>query len=414
MSDSVHTVAIVGGGPAGIAVALALRARGVSRVTILEREERLGGVPRHCGHPPFGVREFHRVLTGPGYARRLEDAARTAGVDIRPNTSVVALNPTGRLDVTTPGGRTEIHATRVLLATGARETPRSARLLSGDRPIGIITTGTLQHSIYIEGLKPFERPLIVGTELVSLSAVLTCWKAGIRPVAIVEAGPRPTARRPLDLFPRLLGVPMYYRADIVDVEGTPRVEKVAIRLSDGGLRELACDGLLLTGCFVPESSLARTSHLMVDPGSGGPCIDQFGRCSDPTYFAAGNLLRPIETAGWSFREGTRIGGFIADDLAGSLPPADETIDVKAGQGIKLAVPQRISLAGVASGLGSLQLRVNTGATGEMVVRRGDAVLWRRRMSVLPERRILIPLATIAAAGEAHGAITITFMKHETD
>lgn len=412
MSDANHVdVAVVGGGPAGIAAALALRARGVSRVTILEREETVGGVPRHCGHPPFGMHEFQRVLTGPAYARKLENAARAAGVDIRPNTSVVATNPSGKLDVTNPGGTTEIHATRVLLATGARETPRSARLLSGDRPIGVMTTGTLQHSIYIEGLKPFERPVIVGTELVSLSAVLTCWKAGIRPLAVIDPGLRPTARRPLDLFPRLLGIPMYYGAEIADIKGMPRVENVIVRLPGGTLKDLACDGLLLTGRFVPEATLVRMSHLKVDPGSGGPSIDQFGRCSDPIYYAAGNLLRPIETAGWSFREGTRIGGFIADDLAGRLPQTDETIDVKTGHGVKLAVPQRIALPGVASGLGSIQLRADTAAKGDLVVLSGEAVLWRQRMSVLPERRILIP---IAAAAKAEGAITIAFKRDGTD
>ena len=82
---------------------------------------------------------------------------------------------------------------------------------------------------------------------------------------------------------------------------------------------IACDGVLLTGCFVPEAALVRDGHLEVDPGSGGPVIDQFGRCSDPTWFAAGNVLRSVETAGWSFREGQRIGAWVADDLVGGLP-----------------------------------------------------------------------------------------------
>ena len=163
-------VAIVGGGPAGVAAALELRRRGVKRVVILEREEAAGGVPRHCGHPPFGMREFCRILTGPAYARKLCQAALAAGVDVRPHTAVTTLRPFGELDVATPAGPAEIVARRVVLATGGRESPRSARRVSGDRPVGVITTGTLQQSVYIEGLKPFRRPVVVGTELVSLSA----------------------------------------------------------------------------------------------------------------------------------------------------------------------------------------------------------------------------------------------------
>lgn len=401
-------VAIVGGGPAGIAAALALRHRGVARVTILEREGEAGGVPRHCGHPPFGLREFGRILSGPAYAARLRLEAARAGVEIRTSTSVTALHPGGRLDLATPDGTAELDARRVILATGVREMPRSARLIAGDRPVGVLNTGTLQHAIYIERLKPFRRPLIVGTELVSLSAVLTCRKAGIRPVAVVEAASRPTARWPLALFPRLLGIPMHYGAELVDIRGRSRVEAVTLRLADGTTRDVDCDGVLLTGRFVPESALVRLSHLEVDTGSGGPSIDQFGRCSDPAYFAAGNLLRPVETAGWSFREGTRIGGIVADDLAGRLAPATRTIRIARGAGLKLAVPQRLALPSTEPSLGWIQLRAANGGTGVLSVRDGSAILWEKRLSILPERRILVPLAALLKAGERTDTVEIRF------
>ncbi|QPC94518.1 NAD(P)/FAD-dependent oxidoreductase [Mesorhizobium sp. INR15] len=413
MSDPASIdVAIVGGGPAGIAAALALRARGVERVTILEREQVAGGVPRHCGHPPFGMREFHRLLSGPAYAEKLRQAAQDAGVDIRLNTTVTALHPSGRLAITTPVGTSDVSARRVILATGAREMSRAGRLMTGDRPVGVITTGTLQQSIYIEHLKPFRRPVIVGTELVSLSAALTCWKAGIRPVAIVEMALRPTARRPLDLFPRLLGIPTHYGADVIDIKGRSRVEAVTLRLSDDSTRELACDGVLLTGRFLPESALVRLSHLGLDQGSGGPLIDQFGRCSDPSYFAAGNLLRPIETAGWSFREGSRIGAVVADDLDGRLPAAERMIAIARGAGLKLTVPQYIALPSAKACLEQIQLRAEASGTGVLKAESGGRVLWQKRMSVLPERRILLPLAALLKAGGTMETISISFNKDE--
>lgn len=262
-------VAIVGSGPAGLAAAIELRRQGVARVCVLERDGEAGGIPRHCAHPPFGLREHGRLLTGPAYALRNVEQAERAGVDIRLRHSVVALAAAGLLQLATPEGPRSLRATRVLLATGARETPRSARLLGGDRPLGVINTGALQAYLYLQGLKPFERPLIVGTELVSLSAVMSCRRAGIRPVAMLERNARATARWPLSLFPRLCGVPMHFSSELLEIEGRGRVEAARVRLGDGRVERIACDGILLSGRFVPESSLVRLSHLELDPASGG-------------------------------------------------------------------------------------------------------------------------------------------------
>src|SRR5262249_61193312 len=137
---------------------------------------------------------------------------------------------------------------------------------------------------------------------------------------VIEPGDRPVARRPLDLFPRLCGIPMHYGTDVVEIRGKARVSAVTVRRRDGTQGEIACDGVLFTGRFVPEASLVRASPLAFDPGSGGPAIDQWGRCSDPSCFAAGNLLRPVETAGGCHREGTPIGPRRAHDLSYGLPP----------------------------------------------------------------------------------------------
>lgn len=387
-------VAIVGAGPAGLGAALALRRHGVANVLVLEREAEAGGIPRHCGHPPFGMREFGRVLTGPAYARRLAARTQAAGATIRCGTSVVAIGPGARLTVTGPNGPSEIQASRAILATGVHESSRHARLISGDRPVGVLTTGTLQAMVYLHGLVPFARPVIVGTELVALSALLTCRKAGIRPVAMLEAATHPTARAPLLLYPRLLGVPAHYDASLVEICGQPKVEAVVVRGSDGAVRTIDCDGVLLTGRFVPEAALARIGSLEVDPGSGGPVVDQHGRCSDPAWFAAGNLLRPVETAGWSFREGVKIGNAVAADLAGQLTSDGPRLSVLRGQGLKLVVPQRLSLPLDEAGLDSLQLRVTEPIAGELQVLADGRPIWTRRAHLWPERRALVPLARL--------------------
>lgn len=393
-------VIILGAGPAGIAAGLALRQRGISRLVILDREDRTGGATRHCGHPAFGLREFGRLLTGPAYAKKLGETARAAGIDIRLRHSVVALHPGGRLTVATPDGISEMQARRVVLATGARETPRSARFLTGDRPQGVMTTGTLQAAVYLEGRTPFRRPVIVGTELVGLSAVWTCLSHGIKPVAVIEAASQGSTRWPLSLFPRLCRVPVHYGSRITDIRGGRTVEGVDIAGPDGTTTKLACDGVLLTGQFVPEASLLRGHGLAVDHGSGGPVIDDAGRCSDPAYVAAGNLLRPIETAGWCFREGTRLGHQVADDLAGGEAPSRATLTVTAGPGIRYAVPQRLSLP--LRTAAPLQARVDTVVSGTLRVRAGERILWQRSVSAGPYRRLLIPLAGITIPDDTAG------------
>jgi thioredoxin reductase len=399
-------IIVIGGGPAGLGAAIALCEAG-AEVTVLEREPEAGGVPRQCGHPPFGMREFHRVLTGPAYARRLVARARDRGVDIREGYTVTSVAPGGLLGIATPEGVAQVRARRVVLATGARETPRAARLVSGDRPLGVLTTGALQAMIYLENLLPFRAPVIVGTELVSFSALLTCLRAGIRPRAMVEAGARVVARHPSGLLPRLLGVPLLTDASIERICGKTRVEAVELGLADGARREIACDGVLFTGGFVPESTLVRMGHLAMVPDWGGPLVDQFGRCSDPLCFAAGNLLRPVETAGWCYREGLRIGRAVARDLAGELPAPADAAEITVSAPLKLAVPERLVPGGAAgAALRHLQLRMAEAANGLIDIRQGGRSLWRRRGRFLPERRILVPLERLAP--RTAEPITVTF------
>jgi NADPH-dependent 2,4-dienoyl-CoA reductase/sulfur reductase-like enzyme len=392
-------VLVIGAGPAGLAAATRLARLGAGRVVVVDREAVAGGIPRHCDHPPFGLREFGRLLRGPSYARRLVAAATAAGVEIRTRVTVVALRPGPEVVVSTPDGLGEIRARRVLIATGVREKSRGAPRIGGTKPGGVLSTGALQGLVHLDGLVPFRRPVVLGTELVSFSALLTCRHAGIRPVAMVEPGPRITARRPADLLPRLLGIPLLLGTEVVAVEGERRVSGVEIRDRTGATRRLDADGLIVTGGFLPEASLLAGSHLAVDPASGGPRVDQYGRCSDPAYFAAGNLLRPVETAGWSWREGGRVADAVVDALRGRLPDpeGDRTVRVT-GDALRYVVPQRVADGPPAAPLAAFQLRLARAARGELVARAGGAEVFRRPIDTLPERRILVPLEAVGGDG----------------
>ncbi len=312
-------VAIIGAGPAGLAAATYLKKEGVEKVLVLDRESEAGGIPRHCGHPPFGIVEYNRLMTGPRYAKRLVETALSAEVEFALKTSVTLLEPEGVLKVATPDGVGRLKARRVLLATGVRETPRSARLVSGGRMNGIGTTGALQSMFYLKNKIPFSKPVVVGTETVSFSALLTCRKAGIKPVAMLEENQRPTVPWPLQYAAALIGVPLITGTRITNINGTNRVESVEILDKRNKLREINCDGVLFTGQFTPESSLLRMSHLLLDYDTGSPVIDVYGRCSDRVYYAAGNLLQPLNMSLNCWREGRRTAKVIAKDLTGKLP-----------------------------------------------------------------------------------------------
>ncbi len=295
MTDSArqtfYDVIIIGGGPTGIAAALELKKWGIVHTIILEREDEVGGATRHCGHPPFGLSEFKRVLTGPVYARKLAERAALKGLNIALKHTVTELAPGGHLTVTSPDGVQKMTAKRVLLATGIRETPRSARLISGDRVLGICNTGTLQSMFYLKGLIPFRKPVVVGSEIVSFSALSTCKKADIQPVAMLEAGDRPTVRSPIHYATRYFGVPLLLNTRINKIIGHKRVEAVQIINQHGAVREIDCDGVLFTGRFTPESALARMGHLDLNQATDSPAVDEFGHCSDPAYYAAGNVVQ---------------------------------------------------------------------------------------------------------------------------
>ena len=258
-----HQVAILGGGPAGLSAAQRLAELGIKEILLIEREEALGGVPRHCGHPAFGLREFHRLLGGPAYARRL--AAAASGIEIRSRTTVTAIDPGGRIRCLDPDhGESALEARAILLAFGVRETPRSARLIGGDRPWGVITTGALQQFVYLQKIRPFRRAVIVGSELVAFSALLTLRHGGIATAAMIEEGPRITARRPADILARLaLGVPVLTSTRLLTIHGIGKVESVEVERA-GRREHIACDGVVFTGRFRPETGILATSHIALD------------------------------------------------------------------------------------------------------------------------------------------------------
>ena len=302
-------VLIVGAGPAGLAAAVELRRLGAGTVVVVERDDEAGGIPRHSAHTGFGARDLRRMLTGPGYARRYADAAADAGADIRAGTTVTGwggtpdsgLSQAGgphRVTLTSSAGIETVAARAVLLATGCRERPRTARLVPGDRPPGVMTTGELQRRVYLAGQVLPGRALVVGAEHVSFSAMVTLAHAGAQVVALVTGRPRHTSYAAFGLAASWRWhVPVWTSTVVRRVAGRGRLE--GVELADtrtGEARFVPCDLVVFTGDWVPDHELARAAGLAMDPGTRGPAVDTALETSVPGVFAAGNLVHAAETA----------------------------------------------------------------------------------------------------------------------
>ncbi|MCF3134601.1 NAD(P)/FAD-dependent oxidoreductase [Streptomyces olivochromogenes] len=276
----------------------------LARVEVLERDRRAGGVPRHCAHGGFGT--WTRPLTGPAYARLLVEAAVGAGATVR--TGVTALDWPGPLSVTTvgPRGPGTLTARAVVLATGARERPRAARLVPGTRPAGVYTTGELQQAVHLHRQHIGDRAVVVGTQDVAYAAAATVRAAGAEVVAMVTE-----SRHPRTSPARALGArhPVLTGTTVTEVLGHGRLSGVRIRHRDGRTGILRCDTMVFTGDFVPETELARRAALTLGP-----------RTSRPGVFAAGGLLQPGVDARTAAREGVRVGRAVLEWLAHDAPP----------------------------------------------------------------------------------------------
>jgi thioredoxin reductase len=214
----------------------------------------------------------------------------------------------GQAEVTCPDGLLQVDARAVVLATGARERPRAARLVPGTRPAGIFTTGQLQQWVHSQRLPLSGRALIVGAEHVSYSAVLTLREAGVSPVALVTDLPHTQTFGPFDLVTRVgLRVPVWTGTSVVGVSGRDQVDGVLVRGPDGTERTVAVDVVVFSGDFIPDNELARLAHLAIDPGTRGPACDVDGATSAPGIFATGNLVHPAETADVAARRALSVG-----------------------------------------------------------------------------------------------------------
>lgn len=399
-------IVIVGAGPAGLTAAAQLAAR--YNVVVLERESAAGGIPRHSDHLGYGIRDLHTVLSGPNYARRLVTQALAAGADIRTDTMVTGWAGEHALEITSPRGREVIEAGAVVLATGARERPRPARLIAGDRPAGIYTTGHLQNLV-LHGRGVGRRAVVVGAELVSYSAVLTLRHTGCRTVLMTTEQHRPESYTAFTVAARAgLGVRVATRTRVTRILGGPHLRAVEVENIDTAARRIVdCDTLILTGDWIPDHELARAAGLDIDPGSGAPLVDTALRTNRSGVFAIGNLIHPVDTADVAALDGRHVVGPVDAYLAGQRGAA-------AGVRLVAEAPLRWISPGLIGDVAPPRKKLLAWTetlvrSPTVIARQHGAVLARRRLPwpASPGRMFRIPAGIVAGASPEGGPVTVT-------
>lgn len=334
-------VVVIGGGPAGMAAALAAH-KASARVAIVERERHLGGILRQCIHPGFGLSHFKQELTGPEYAQRFIDQVRTTdialfldsmviGIDSGESTedtavhTVTLMNPTGMLQLT---GRA------VVLAMGCRERTRSEIKIPGSRPAGVFTAGLAQRYINIENLKPGSQAVILGSGDIGLIMARRCTLEGISVEGVYELMPyanglRRNVKNCLDDF----GIPLHLSTTVTRVIGHDRVEAVEVSQVDehlapipGTERVVPCDTLLLSVGLIPENELSVAAGVELDPRTRGAVVDQSLQTGVPGIFACGNVLHVHDLADNVTIESERAGAAAAAWALGAVGTAAGVAD----------------------------------------------------------------------------------------
>lgn len=350
---------VIGGGPAGMAAALAAHKAG-ARVAIVEREQHLGGILRQCIHPGFGLSHFKQELTGPEYAQRFIDQVHATDIALFLNSMVLGIDSGEPAEGTavhtvtlmSRAGMLQLTGHAVVLAMGCRERTRSEIKISGSRPAGVFTAGLAQRYINIENLKPGSRTVILGSGDIGLIMARRCTLEGISVEGVYELMPyanglRRNVKNCLDDF----GIPLHLSTTVTRVIGHDRVEAVEVSQVDerlapiqGTERIVPCDTLLLSVGLIPENELSVAAGVELDPRTRGAVVNQSLQTGVPGIFACGNVLHVHDLADNVTTESERAGeaaaAYALGSGGGAVPDCELTVSPAGIAGY--ALPGRIT------------------------------------------------------------------------
>lgn len=345
-------IAIIGGGPAGLAAASAAYDAGVKNILILERDNELGGILNQCIHNGFGLHTFHEELTGPEYAGRYIEQIRereipyllhTIVVDIAPDKTITAMNR--------DRGVFTIQANAVILAMGCRERPRGALNIPGYRPAGIYSAGTAQRYVNMEGRMPGREVVILGSGDIGLIMARRMTLEGAKVKVVAELMPYSGGlKRNIVQCLNDFDIPLKLSHTVVDIKGKKRVEGVTLAQVDEYLKpipgteeEIPCDTLLLSCGLIPENELSSQVGVKLNPVTSGPFVDESLETSVDGIFACGNVLHVHDLVDFVSGEAEMAGENAAAYVKGELAAPSMEVALSGESGVRYTVPSRLDL-----------------------------------------------------------------------
>lgn len=410
-------LAIIGGGPAGLAAAVSAWESGLRDIVIFERDSELGGILNQCIHNGFGLTRFGEELTGPEYAGRYIDMLAGKDIKILTDTMVIGLSSDKVITaVSKADGLTEYRAEAIILAMGCRERGRGPIALTGDRGSGIFSAGCAQRYMNIEGYMVGKRVVILGSGDIGLIMARRLTLEGAKVLAVAEIMPHSSGLsrnivQCLDDY----GIPLFLSHTVTDVIGSGRVEKVVISKVDENLKpisgteiEYECDTLLLSVGLVPENELSRGAGIPLDFRTNGAVVYEDNQTEFDGIFACGNVLHVHDLVDFVSAEAARAGANAAKYIADGCPAKDRASarSLQVGDGVSYTVPQKVTVSALKNNLEVfLRVRKKYAAANLIVESEGETLASFKRKFLSPGEMQKITLPAVLLS-KAKGDITV--------
>lgn len=405
-----YDVIVIGGGPGGMAAACAACGGGASSVLLIERDREVGGILNQCIHSGFGLHHFKEELTGPEYAGRFAAMLKETETEVLTDTMVLEVTADRRVKcLNSRDGYREYSAGAIVLAMGCRERTRGAIAIPGDRPAGVMTAGTAQRYVNMEGYMPGRRIVILGSGDIGLIMARRMTLEGAKVLACVELCPYSNGlTRNIVQCLEDYGIPLYLSHTITGIVGRERVEKVVISKVDGftpipGTEfGIECDTVLLSVGLIPENELTRRAEIPIDRRTNGPAVYENMQTMCEGIFACGNVVHVHDLVDFVTAESMKAGAAAAAYALGRRA-AGRTLDIIPGEGVNYTVPQKLRPDNV-SPTAEIFFRTNRprGAS-RITVTSGDRVIasfMRARMAPGEMEKISLLPKLLESAGDS--------------